>query len=93
MQPALEPPLHVAGGVVRGADALGARVEQRGGGAGHAAARVPVRGGRVDAAVGRAQLAAPPRPPARARRARQAERQSALLPGACVEHPDVAWPE
>lgn len=58
----------------------GHAVEQRVRGAGAATAREPVRGGRVDAPVGRAQLQ-PGRAAKARRRARQAARQPALLPG------------
>lgn len=58
----------------------GHAVEQLVRGAGAAAARVPVRRGRVDAAVGRAQPAARRAPAARPG-AGQAAGQPALLPG------------
>ena len=45
----------------------GEAVEQLGGGAGSSAARVPVRGGRVDAPVGRAQRPAADETPAAGR--------------------------
>lgn len=58
----------------------GEAVEQLGGGAGSETARVPVRGGRVDAPVGRAQRTACYSPAAKCR-TRQIARQPALLPG------------
>lgn len=64
----------------------GLAVEQLVRGAGAAAARGAVRGGRVDAAVGGAQPAAARAPRAR-RRARQAAGQPALLPGTVLLQP------